>query len=333
MHNKTESPLRTPADESLCQDQTASLLPQTPRSRGAKVTLAMVATSTRTHPPTLDGLPTELKLLVFSCLPMQTLARCRSLNRNFKNFVDHSNNTEELARSRISARLGALARIQEAVIRDVSYSPLLDALKIFTEHRGIQQDEKDRHDDAMAFAALRLANMGDYNPQDFANMTNLVQQFMYLHFFHYAPHLLGKMGHIEVDMAEFMELAEKRGESLGFDRMEIRRIAAIVSRTPGGFIHATADRKSRGEEGGFPRIPLTPLRCTGATEVRQARLKGFCTMLEIVKLLDVPHLGDTAIFSYYTDSYGIYHLFQASIYGRELGLVDRAALLEEISIY
>ncbi|KAF2216584.1 hypothetical protein CERZMDRAFT_93877 [Cercospora zeae-maydis SCOH1-5] len=57
-----------------------------------------------------------------------------------------------------------------------------------------------------------------------------------------------------------------------------------------------------------------------------------CSMLEIVQLLDVPHIGDDGIFSYHADDYVAYHLFQSSIYGRKLSLANRAALLEHISI-
>ncbi|PIA99978.1 hypothetical protein CB0940_02968 [Cercospora beticola] len=302
-----------------------------PGLRG-QYTTAMAA-HTRPHPPTLDGLPNELKLLVFLHTPIKGLLNCRATNRNIRAFLDDPKNRERLARHRISARLGEFDRTCDEVIRAVSELPFIDALKVFLDHRGIQQAEEDRQDDAHAFAARRLAHIGNTDEDDLDDMTSLVRQFIYLHLRNNEPHLLGGIGRIEVNMVDFMALAEARGRRLGFSLAEIRGMVDKIVRTSGGFIQGRTNRKSRSLDGGFPRIPLTPLHCTGRTRIRQVRFQGFCTVLEMVQLLDVPHIGDGGDFSYYTESTWSYHMLQQSLYGRQLNLFEKAALLEEIGIY
>ncbi|KAI5368093.1 Putative F-box-like domain superfamily protein [Septoria linicola] len=281
------------------------------------------------HPPTFDALPAELKILVFSYTTIKGQLNCRCANRSIKSLLDDTKNREIFARSRISARLDHFASVTKNVVQAIPGLPYLEALQRFTRLRGIQLDEEGRHDDATTFARCRYEAAFDRSTHQSVveHTAGLTQVLLDLHA---QSHYLGSA---EVKVERFMNDAVDWGSFVGLSDTAIAPMVLSIRHRKDVLYPPLKPQKSRKEDGGFPRIPLTPLNCTGTSRTRKVRFQGFCTVLEMAELLDVPYIGDTGDFCYFTESIWAYHMLQQYLYGRKLTLVEKAALLEEIDIY
>ncbi|KAF7190338.1 hypothetical protein HII31_08669, partial [Pseudocercospora fuligena] len=242
-------------------------------------------------------LPAEIYLIILAYTPIKGILRCRLLNRNLKSIVDNEKNRELLAKQ---------------------------------PNRGLQPDPNDRMEDAKAFASHRVGS----NLRDVDDIGWLAHELIERHVQRHLPHILN---YHPIDDATF--LSPSRHSALQYLNISEEELLAMFARvratqTPGGILQGTVHTRKRRDVNGFPRFPLTPLRfCSSPISSRNVRFQGFCTVLELVDLFDVPDLGDAGDLAYFIERAWVYEKVQQVVFGARLSLVEKAAVLEEIWVY
>ncbi|KXT04605.1 hypothetical protein AC578_8721 [Pseudocercospora eumusae] len=287
-------------------------------------------------------LPAEIYLIILAYTPIKGILTCRLLTRNLKSIVDNEKNRELLARQRIDVALDHLHTTVNNLNQSIFNLPILEALQVFIANRGLQADPQDRLDDARAFASHRVghmaamgANGGGSNYQVEVDTASLAIELIERHVQRHLPHILN---YHPLD-GPSLRTTGTRHSALQNVQMSEEELLATLARvkatqTPGGILKGAVHTRRRSDINGFPRFPLTPLRCAFAKNAsRQKRFQGFCTVLELVDLFDVPDIGDEGNLAYCTERAWVYSKVQQVVFGARLSLLEKAAVVEEIWVY